>query len=373
MISVDGGGQTLGGRYELQQLIATGGMGQVWRGRDTMLDRPVAVKVLRSEYADDQTFLARFRAEARHAAALSHPNIATVLDYGEATAEDTGEDVAFLVMELVDGAPLSTLLTEEGPLDPEAALSVLSQAAAGLAEAHRAGVVHRDVKPGNILVRPDGSVKLTDFGIACSAGSVPLTGTGQVIGTPQYMSPEQAAGEQVSPASDVYALGLVGYESLTGHAAFAGTNPVAVALKHVYEDPDPLPAEVPPDVRHLIEAALVRDPQQRLPDGDAFLHAIEETVRRSRPPRRRPGRSPRPPSPRRYHRRRTRCRPARRGVPTTTTAAPAAARCCWCWPCSRSCCSAARSRWWAGSAATTARLSRRRRLVRRRRRTRVWC
>jgi eukaryotic-like serine/threonine-protein kinase len=155
---------------------------------------------------------------------------------------------------------------------------VLSQAAAGLAEAHRAGVVHRDVKPGNILVRPDGSVKLTDFGIACSAESVPLTGTGQVIGTPQYMSPEQAAGERVSPASDVYALGLVGYESLTGHAAFAGTNPVTVALKHVYEDPDPLPEEVPPDVRHLIDAALVRDPQQRLPDGDAFLHAIEETV-----------------------------------------------------------------------------------------------
>jgi eukaryotic-like serine/threonine-protein kinase len=278
---VDGGRQTLGGRYELQRLIATGGMGQVWRGRDRMLDRLVAVKVLRSEYADDPTFLARFRAEARHAAALSHPNIATVLDYGEATAEDTGENVAYLVMELVDGAPLSRLLTEEGPLDPDAALSVLSQAAAGLAEAHRAGVVHRDVKPGNILVRPDGRVKLTDFGIACSAESVPLTGTGQVIGTPQYMSPEQAVGEQVSPASDVYALGLVGYESLTGHAAFAGTNPVTVALKHVHEDPDPLPAEVPADVRHLIDAALAKDPQQRLPDGDAFLHAIEETVHRS--------------------------------------------------------------------------------------------
>ncbi len=281
MTRVDGGRQTLGGRYELQTLIATGGMGQVWRGRDRMLDRPVAVKVLRSEYADDPTFLARFRAEARHAAALSHPNIATVLDYGEATAEDTGENVAYLVMELVDGAPLSTLLTEEGPLDPDAALSVLSQAAAALAQAHRAGVVHRDVKPGNILVRPDGRVKLTDFGIACSADSVPLTGTGQVIGTPRYMSPEQAAGEQVTPASDVYALGLVGYESLTGHAAFTGTNPVTVALKHVHEDPDPLPAELPADVRHLIDAALVKDPQQRLPDGDAFLHAIEETVHRS--------------------------------------------------------------------------------------------
>ncbi|WP_448639193.1 protein kinase domain-containing protein [Geodermatophilus sp. URMC 63] len=278
MTTVERGRQTLGGRYELQALIATGGMGQVWRGRDTLLDRAVAVKVLRSEYADDPTFLARFRAEARHAAALSHPNIAAVLDYGEGRAEDTGEHLAYLVMELVDGAPLSALLTREGPLEPDTALSVLSQAAAGLAEAHRAGVVHRDVKPGNILVRPDGGVKLTDFGIAWSAESVPLTGTGQVIGTAQYMSPEQAAGERVGPASDVYALGLVGYESLTGRAAFTGTNPVAVALKQVREDPEPLPADLPPDVRNLIDAALTKDPGERLPDGAAFLHALEDTV-----------------------------------------------------------------------------------------------
>ncbi|MBM7808929.1 serine/threonine-protein kinase [Geodermatophilus bullaregiensis] len=278
MTTVERGRQTLGGRYELQELIARGGMGQVWRGRDTLLDRSVAVKVLRSEYADDPTFLARFRAEARHAAALSHPNIAAVLDYGEGTAADTGEHLAYLVMELVDGAPLSTLLTEGGPLEPDAALSVLQQAAAGLAEAHRAGVVHRDVKPGNILVRPDGGVKLTDFGIAWSAESVPLTGTGQVIGTAQYMSPEQAAGERVGPASDVYALGLVGYESLTGRAAFTGTNPVTVALKQVREDPEPLPEDVPPDVRHLIGAALTKDPGQRPVDGDAFLHAIEDAV-----------------------------------------------------------------------------------------------
>ncbi|PRY50098.1 serine/threonine-protein kinase [Geodermatophilus tzadiensis] len=278
MTTVERGRQILGGRYELQELIATGGMGQVWRGRDGLLGRTVAVKVLRSEYADDATFLARFRAEARHAAALSHPNIAAVLDYGETQAADTGENVAYLVMELVEGAPLSALLSEEGPLPPDAALSVLSQAAAGLAEAHRAGLVHRDVKPGNILVRPDGGVKLTDFGIAWSAESVPLTRTGQVIGTAQYMSPEQAEGRRVSPASDVYALGLVGYESLTGHPAFEGTNPVTVALKQVREDPEPLPADVPPGVRHLIDAALTKDPRERLPDGDAFLHAIEETV-----------------------------------------------------------------------------------------------
>jgi eukaryotic-like serine/threonine-protein kinase len=270
--------QTLGDRYELQELIATGGMGQVWRGRDLLLERSVAVKVLRSEYADDPTFLARFRNEARHAAALSHPNIATVLDYGEDSDDGTGEHLAYLVMELVEGAPLSTRIRDEGALEPQAALSVLRQAAAGLAEAHRAGVVHRDVKPSNILVRPDGRVKLTDFGIAWSAECVPLTQTGQVIGTAQYMSPEQAAGERVSPASDVYALGLVGYESLTGHAAFSGTNPVTVALKQVREQPEPLPDDLPPDVRELIGSALTKDPGARLPDGAAFLHAVEDTL-----------------------------------------------------------------------------------------------
>ncbi|MGY1731489.1 protein kinase [Geodermatophilus sp. SYSU D01045] len=278
MTTVEQGSRTLGDRYELQELIATGGMGQVWRGRDTLLARPVAVKVLRSEYADDPTFLARFRNEARHAAALTHPNIATVLDYGEGADDATGEHLAYLVMELVEGAPLSTLIQTEGPLDPGAALSVLRQAAAALAEAHRSGVVHRDVKPSNILVRPDGRVKLTDFGIAWSAECVPLTQTGQVIGTAQYMSPEQAAGERVSPASDVYALGLVGYESLTGHAAFTGTNPVTVALKQVREQPEPLPDDLPPDVKDLIGSALTKDPGDRLPDGAAFLSAVEETL-----------------------------------------------------------------------------------------------
>ncbi|MGY1744236.1 protein kinase domain-containing protein [Blastococcus sp. SYSU D00695] len=268
----------LGGRYELQDRIACGGMGEVWRGRDAVLHRDVAVKVLRSEYADDPTFVERFRGEARHAAALSHPNIAAVLDYGEASEAEAGEHLAFLVMELVDGAPLSTRLAADGPLGPEAALSVLQQTAAGLAEAHRRGLVHRDVKPANILVRRDGAVKLTDFGIARSADSIPLTGTGQVVGTAQYMSPEQAKGEPATPASDVYALGLVGYETLTGHAAFEGTNPVTVALKHVVEEPRPLPYDLPDDVRGLIGSALAKDPGDRLPDGAAFLTAVEETL-----------------------------------------------------------------------------------------------
>jgi eukaryotic-like serine/threonine-protein kinase len=276
---VEPGRRCLGDRYELHQLIAAGGMGQVWRGTDVALHRSVAIKVLRSEYTGDPSFLARFRAEAQHAASLSHPNIAAVFDYGEEMAQDgTGETMAYLVMELVEGEPLSALVAREGPLDTVTTLSLLRQTAFGLGEAHRAGMVHRDVKPGNILVRPDGAVKITDFGIAWSARSVALTRTGQVIGTPQYLSPEQAEGRLASPASDVYALGLIGYECLTGHPAFEGDNAVTIALKQVRQDPEPLPGELPADVRHLIGRALVKDPAGRFPDGGAFTAAIDDIV-----------------------------------------------------------------------------------------------
>ncbi|WP_245159198.1 protein kinase, partial [Blastococcus sp. TF02A_35] len=271
------GRRCLGNRYELHQLIAAGGMGQVWRGLDIALHRPVAVKVLRSEYTGDPTFVARFRAEAQHAAALSHPNIAAVFDYGEETAQDgSGETLAYLVMELVEGEPLSALLRREGPLEAGTTLALLRQTASALAEAHRVGMVHRDVKPGNILVRPDGAVKITDFGIAWSARSVALTRTGQVIGTPQYLSPEQAEGRHASPASDVYALGLIGYECLTGRPAFDGDNAVTIALKQVQQDPAPLPDELPPGVRTLIGRALLKDPSARLADGAAFAAAIAD-------------------------------------------------------------------------------------------------
>ncbi|WP_236830919.1 serine/threonine-protein kinase [Blastococcus sp. KM273128] len=316
----------LDGRYQLSELIAVGGMGEVWRARDLQLHRTVAVKVLRSEFADDPVFVARFRSEARHAAGLSHPNIAAVLDYGETTAEDTGERLAYLVMELVEGSSLSTRLAQEGSLDTRATLSLLRQAAAGLAEAHRAGVVHRDVKPANILLREDGTVKLTDFGISWSAGSAPITRTGQVVGTAQYMSPEQARGEHVSPASDVYALALVGYESLAGHAAFDGDNPVTVALKQVQETPEPLPAELPPDVRALIDAALVKDPGERPRDGAAFLSAIEETIRRpsGEPPTRSVVAAPVRRERRAQQRRRAAAK--RRAAPVTRPAAAATTR-----------------------------------------------
>jgi hypothetical protein len=280
---VEPGRRCLGDRYELHQLIAAGGMGQVWRGLDIALHRPVAVKVLRSEYTGDPTFVARFRAEAQHAASLSHPNIAAVFDYGEVIAQDgTGETLAFLVMELVEGEPLSALLAREGALGTGTTLSLLRQTAFGLGEAHRAGMVHRDVKPGNILVRPDGSVKITDFGIAHSARSVALTRTGQVIGTPQYLSPEQAEGRLATPASDVYALGLIGYECLVGHPAFEGDNPVTIALKQVREDPEPLPVELPAPVRGLIGRALAKDAGRRFPDGAALVAAIDD-VQAGRP------------------------------------------------------------------------------------------
>jgi eukaryotic-like serine/threonine-protein kinase len=280
---VEPGRRNLGERYELADLIAAGGMGQVWRGTDVLLGRPVAVKVLRSEYTGDPTFRARFRAEAQHAAGLSHPNIAAVFDYGETEATDgSGETLAYLVMELVEGEPLSAALQREGRLPPAVTLSLLEQTASALAEAHRVGLVHRDVKPGNILVRDDGSVKITDFGIAWSAGSVPLTRTGQVIGTPQYLAPEVAEGHHATPASDVYGLGLVGYECLTGHPAFDGDNAVTIALKQVRDDPEPMPEDLPGDVRKLIRRALAKDPAHRMADGAAFVAAVED-VRAGRP------------------------------------------------------------------------------------------
>ncbi|SNR61670.1 serine/threonine-protein kinase [Blastococcus mobilis] len=269
----------VGDRYELVSLLATGGMGQVWRARDTLLDRPVAVKVLRSEFTGDTTFLARFRAEARHTAVLAHRNIAALHDYGEVAAGEAGpEHLAYLVMELVEGESLSDLLARERRLGVDRTLDVLQQTATALAAAHAAGVVHRDVKPANILVGTDGVVKITDFGIAWSASSVPLTQTGQVVGTAHYLSPEQAAGTKAGPASDVYALGMIGYECLAGRRAFDGDNSVQIALRQLRDAPDPLPDDVPENVRRLIARALLKDPAARFPDGAAFRDAVADVL-----------------------------------------------------------------------------------------------
>jgi eukaryotic-like serine/threonine-protein kinase len=271
-------GSLLADRYEIVAPIAVGGMGEVWRARDRVLDRIVAAKVLRSEYMSDPSFLARFRNEARHTAALTHPNIASVYDYGE-TLDDSGtQQLAFLVMEFVEGHPLVTILHDEHRLPPDWTLHVLGQSADGLSAAHRAGVVHRDIKPGNLIVRPDGVVKLTDFGIAQARDAAPLTRTGMVVGTAQYLSPEQAQGLEVTAASDVYSLGVVAYECLSGERPFDGASQVAIALAHINRPPPPLPADVPPAVRLLVERALAKDPADRFPDGGAFAEAIRRVA-----------------------------------------------------------------------------------------------
>jgi serine/threonine-protein kinase len=266
----------LGDRYELHSLLASGGMGRVWRAHDRLLNRPVAVKVLRSEFTGDPAFVARFRAEAQHAAVLHHPNIASVFDYGEATVG--GERIAYLVMELVDGESLAEILLRERRLDVPRTLTIVRSTAAALAAAHAAGLVHRDVKPGNVLVARDGTVKITDFGIAWSASSVPLTQTGQVIGTAHYLSPEQAQGAKAGPASDVYALGAVAYECLAGRRPFDGENSVQIAVMQIRDHPDPLPPDVSPAVRRLVGQAMAKDPADRFPDGAALRDAADAVL-----------------------------------------------------------------------------------------------
>ncbi len=267
-------GTVLGQRYRLSRRIATGGMGEVWVATDTVLEREVAVKLLKNELVDHGDFLERFRAEARHTAALTHPGIAGVFDYGEQL--DDGHCTAYFVMELVMGEPLSDVLARQGALPLSTALAVLVQSADALHAAHRLGVVHRDVKPGNLLLTDNGTIKVTDFGIARAINSVPLTEAGQTIGTSHYMSPEQAVGADATPASDVYSLGLIGYEMLAGQRPFNADNPVALALAHVQQLPPPLPSTVPESVRAAIEQALSKDPADRPLDASAFADQLRQ-------------------------------------------------------------------------------------------------
>jgi serine/threonine-protein kinase len=247
----------LAGRYRLEARIAVGGVGDVWRATDLVLGRPVAVKLLRPEYTQHPETLARFEAEARHAASVTHPGIAQVYDYGEAGAAES----PYLVMELVDGPSLAVVLAA-GPLEPCYAMDVLAQAAAGLAAAHAAGLVHRDVKPANLLVGPDNQVKITDFGIAYAAGSAPITRTGALVGTPTYLPPERVAGGPATPASDLYSLGVVGYHCLTGQPPFSGMA-IEVAIAHQHQALPPLPAAVPAGVASLIGELTAKDPAAR--------------------------------------------------------------------------------------------------------------
>jgi serine/threonine protein kinase len=264
-------GQLLAQRYRLGRRIAIGGMGEVWQASDTRLDRQVAIKVLKPELSGDAEFRHRFHTEARLTASLNHPGIAAVHDYGEAASDLGG---AYLVMELVAGDPLATILTRCPRLSSEYTLDILGQAADALQAAHDRGLVHRDIKPGNIMITPTGKVKLTDFGIARAVDAAPVTRNGMVMGTAHYIAPEQAAGREASPAADVYSLAVVGYECLAGRRPFSADNAVTIAMMHIRDRPPPLPLDVPQQIRALIEAALVKDPRQRYLNGGEFAAAV---------------------------------------------------------------------------------------------------
>src|SRR3954465_465865 len=247
-------GVTLGGRYRLDERIAGGGMGDVWRGTDEVLGRTVAVKILLPALLEEPGFAERFRGEARTMATINHPGVVDVYDYGNENG------TAFLVMEYVEGDALSRTLGRVGRLTPARTMALLAQAADALHAAHEKGIVHRDVKPGNLLVRPNGTLVLTDFGIARSDLVAQLTAAGSVLGTASYISPEQATGAVATPASDVYALGVVAYQCLSGPRPFDGATPIEIAMKHVRETPRPLPADIPPPVRAIVDRALAKDP-----------------------------------------------------------------------------------------------------------------
>ncbi|MGF0310686.1 Stk1 family PASTA domain-containing Ser/Thr kinase [Rhodococcus sp. IEGM1428] len=258
--------RTLSSRYELGEILGFGGMSEVHLARDTRLDRDVAIKVLRADLARDPTFYLRFRREAQNAAALNHPAIVAVYDTGEAETE--AGPLPFIVMEYVDGDTLRDIVRAEGPMPPRRAMEVIADVCAALDFSHRNGIVHRDVKPANIMINNAGAVKVMDFGIAraIADSSSPMTQTAAVIGTAQYLSPEQARGEQVDARSDVYSLGCVLFEILTGEPPFKGDSPVAVAYQHVREDPQ-LPSlvndTVPRELDSIILKAMAKNPANR--------------------------------------------------------------------------------------------------------------
>ena len=266
-------GLTFGGRYQLSSRVAIGGMGEVWQATDLVIGRTVAIKILKDEYLGDPGFLERFRAEARHAALVNHEGIANVFDYGE---EDGS---AYLVMELVPGEALSAILERERVLPADRVLDIVAQTSMALQAAHAAGLVHRDIKPGNLLITPDGRVKITDFGIARIADQVPLTATGQVMGTVQYLSPEQASGHPASPTTDIYSLGIVAYEALAGRRPFTGESQVAIAMAQINETPPELPATVAEPVRNLVYACIAKNPADR-PASAAHLARAAQALRR---------------------------------------------------------------------------------------------
>jgi serine/threonine-protein kinase len=262
-------------RYEVGRLLGSGGMAEVFEGRDRLLARRVAIKVLLSQYARDPAFLTRFKREAQAAASLSHPNIVGVYDTG------VEQGTNFIVMEFVEGRTLREVIRNEGPLMPERAAEIASDMCNALAAAHARGLIHRDIKPGNVMLTPDGTVKVMDFGIARATTSETITQTAAVIGTAQYISPEQAQGHTVDFRSDLYSLGCCLYEMLTGVVPFTGATPVAIAYRHVREDPTP-PRQLNPDVSAELEAvvlkAMAKSPDERYQTAVEMRQDLDRVV-----------------------------------------------------------------------------------------------
>ena len=273
----------IGEDYRLQWIIGHGGMSTVWLADDTVHDREVALKILRPEFSDNQEFLVRFRNEAETAELIDSDNVVRTYDYRE-IPDPAGHTFCFIAMEYIRGESLADLLARERSLDEELVLDVLEQAAHGLSVIHRMDLVHRDIKPGNLLITQNGQVKITDFGIAKAAAAVPLTRTGMVVGTAQYVSPEQAQGREVTAASDVYSLGVVGYEMLAGRRPFTGDSSVSVALAHISQAPPALSTNVSAETRELIGYALRKYPAQRFADGNEMALAVSAVRLGKRPP-----------------------------------------------------------------------------------------
>ncbi|MDQ4006075.1 MAG: Stk1 family PASTA domain-containing Ser/Thr kinase [Actinomycetota bacterium] len=267
--------RVLAGRYELEAVLGQGGMARVFRGTDRVLNRTVAVKVLSPQFADDDQFVARFRREAQAAAGLNHPNIVSVYDTGS-----QGE-VHFIVMEYVEGRTLRDVIRQEGPLLPERGAEITESVARGLAAAHESGLVHRDVKPGNIMITREGEVKVMDFGIARTSSGDTLTQTAAILGTASYLSPEQAQGESVDLRSDIYSVGCVLYEMLTGRPPFTGDSPVSIAYKHVRENPA-LPSRMNPDIPQGLEAVVMKcmakNPENRYRTADELREDLARVL-----------------------------------------------------------------------------------------------
>src|SRR5690606_23425323 len=267
-----GPGTVLADRYRLDERVGGGGMGEVWRGTDQVLERTVAVKMMRHELVEEPGFAERFLSEARTMAAIRHPGVVAIHDY-------RGDDAnAFLVMEYVEGEALSRRLHRSGSIDPTRTMRMIAQAADALHAAHLNGVVHRDIKPGNLLVTATDTVVLTDFGIARSAASTPLTATGAVVGPPSYLAPEQVLGKPATARSDVYALGVVAYECLAGRRPFDGDNPFEIAMKRLREPPPPLTSHAPAEVVAVVERALAADPEQRWPTAADLAEAARRAA-----------------------------------------------------------------------------------------------